>query len=149
MICIMSQMYKLHISLIHQQSKVWMTHQIDEMEAIKVWVTCACGFFYNLTVPKPPSVVPGHGTELAVPDILKVPPKEKRKLKIKEKTMEKTTEATKETHMEKCKAAPEEASQAKCKDKAKGKGKGKGRGKKTQKPTHHLQPQATSGNKTY
>ena len=55
-----------------------MTHQIDESEVIKLWVTCAHSFFYNLTIPKLPSVVPGQITKLAVPDILKAPPKKKK-----------------------------------------------------------------------
>ena len=41
MIFIMSQMYKFHIGLSLQDGQVWMTHQINETEAIKVWVTCA------------------------------------------------------------------------------------------------------------
>ena len=51
MICLMSRMYKFHISLILQEGKVWMAHQIDDVQSIKMWVTCVFGFFYNLMVP--------------------------------------------------------------------------------------------------
>ena len=69
MVCLMSRMYKFHIDLILEEGKVWMTHQSDHVQSIKIWVTCAHGFFYNLTVPQPPAVVPGQGTQLEMPDI--------------------------------------------------------------------------------
>ena len=83
---------KFHISLILQEGKVWMTHQIDKVQSTKIWVTCAHGYFYNLRVPKPAAVVPGQGTELkmSMPEIPKVKwkaketkkvPKKQRKLK--------------------------------------------------------------------
>ena len=77
MICLLSQMYKIHIGLILQDGKVWTTHIIDDVQAITIWVTCACGFFYKLTVPNPPEVVHGHGTQSPMPDIPKPPIKEK------------------------------------------------------------------------
>ena len=86
MICIMSRMYKFHIGPNLQEGKVWMTNQIDEVLSIKIWVSCAHGYFYNLTVPQPPAVVSGQGTELKIsmPEIPKVQPKLKVKPKAKE-----------------------------------------------------------------
>ena len=40
MICMLSHMYKLHIGLILQDGKIWTTHQIDEVQSIKMWVMC-------------------------------------------------------------------------------------------------------------
>ena len=51
MICLLSQMYKIHSGLILQDRKVWTTYQLDDVQAITIWVTCAHSFFYNLTVP--------------------------------------------------------------------------------------------------
>ena len=70
-------MYKIYIGLILQDGKVWTTHQIDGVQAITIWVTHAPGFFYNLTVPNPPEVVHGHGTQSPMPDIPKPLIKEK------------------------------------------------------------------------
>ena len=58
-----------------------MTHQIDNVQSIMIWVTCAHGLFYNLMVPQPPAVVPGQGTQLEMPDIPRVKPKWKVKPK--------------------------------------------------------------------
>ena len=86
MICLLSQMYKIHIGLRLQDGRVWTTHQIDDAQAITIWATCACGFLYNLTVPNPPEVVHGHGAQSPMLDIPKPPIREKV---VKEKTKEK------------------------------------------------------------
>ena len=41
MICMLSCMYKFCIGLIPQDGKIWTTHQIDQVQSIKMWVTCA------------------------------------------------------------------------------------------------------------
>ena len=70
-------MYKIHIGLILQDGKVYTTHQIDDLQTITIWVTCAHDFFFNLTVPNPPDVVHGPGTWSSVHDISKPLIKEK------------------------------------------------------------------------
>ena len=80
------QNVQFHIGLILQEGKVWMAHQIGEVQSIKIWVACVHGYFYNLRLPQPPAVVPGQGTELtmSMPAIPKEQPKLKVKLKAKE-----------------------------------------------------------------
>ena len=122
-------MYKIHIGLILQDEKLWTTHQIDYVQAITIQVICAHGFFYNLTVPNPPEVVNGHGTQSSMPDIPKPLIEEKV---VKEKVIKE--KAKEEVIKEKTKQKRKERKQ---------KGKAK-KAKKTAKLTHHLMPHSTA-----
>ena len=85
-----------------------------------IWVTCTCGFFYNLKVPQPPTVVPGQATQLEMPDI----PKVKLKVKPKEsKTKERSLQEGKKNKNQKTK-----------KKKKKKKQKNRGQAKLREKP---------------
>ena len=79
-----------------------MTHGIEDAQFVKIWVACADGFLYNVTVPQPPAVVPGQGTQLEMPDIPKVKPK--LKVKSKKPNEEVSKEKTKRQKARKAKA---------------------------------------------
>ena len=101
------------------------THQIDDVQATTIWVTCVHSFFYNLTVPNPPEVVHGHGTPSPMPDIAKPLIKEKAAM---EKAWEEVVKekATEEVIKEKTKeeVVKEKAKEEVVKEKAKQKREG-------------------------
>ena len=87
MICMLSHRYKFHVSLILQDGKIRATHQIDEVQSIKMWVMCAKEYFYHLAIPAPPPVVHGQEEKELVVNLPKLQAKQKEQ-KSKEKVEE-------------------------------------------------------------
>ena len=78
-ICIVSQMYIIHIELILWHGNIWNTHQTDDVSQVKLYVTFSNGWQYNLCESKPPPVIRTRKTKaVELPDLLQAPKSKKK-----------------------------------------------------------------------